>query len=155
MIEVLRQVSKEDPSIKIEINEETGESLMHGMGELHLEIIENRILSEKGLKVITSPPIVTYRESISKASTVHEGKSPNKHNRLMFKVEQLEKEVSAGIKEGSIRPGRIKKKDPLRAFLLFIAMLLVRRYINDRQAIMNTEMEVQSVRIHLLIISVR
>ena len=36
LIEVLRQVQKEDPTIKIEINEETGENLMHGMGELHL-----------------------------------------------------------------------------------------------------------------------
>ena len=41
--EVLRQVNKEDPSVTIEINEETGENLMHGMGELHLEVIENRI----------------------------------------------------------------------------------------------------------------
>src|SRR3989344_3018649 len=43
LIEVLRKVSKEDPSIKIEINEETGENLISGMGELHLEIIEGRI----------------------------------------------------------------------------------------------------------------
>ena len=56
LIEVLRQVQKEDPTIKIEINEETGEHLMHGMGELHLEIIENRIKSEKGVDVKTSPP---------------------------------------------------------------------------------------------------
>jgi len=47
LIEVLRQVSKEDPTIKIQINEETGEHLMSGMGELHLEVIENRIVSEK------------------------------------------------------------------------------------------------------------
>src|SRR3989338_6164915 len=43
LIEVLRQVGKEDPSLRIEINEDTGESLISGMGELHLEIIENRI----------------------------------------------------------------------------------------------------------------
>jgi len=111
MIEVLRQVSKEDPSIIIEINEETGESLMHGMGELHLEIIENRIVSEKGLKVITSPPIVTYRESITKPSGTFEGKSPNKHNKLFFKVEPLNPEMIALIKNGEISPGRIKRKD--------------------------------------------
>ena len=39
LVEVLRKVAREDPSIKIEINEETGENLMSGMGELHLEII--------------------------------------------------------------------------------------------------------------------
>ncbi|MEK0338549.1 MAG: EF-Tu/IF-2/RF-3 family GTPase, partial [Nitrosopumilus sp.] len=49
LVEILKQVRKEDPSIKIEINEQTGESLMSGMGELHLEIIENRIKTEKGL----------------------------------------------------------------------------------------------------------
>ena len=47
LIEILRKVAKEDPSIKVEINEETGESLISGMGELHLEIVENRIKTEK------------------------------------------------------------------------------------------------------------
>ena len=47
LVEILKQVNKEDPTITIEINEETGENLMSGMGELHLEVIENRIVSEK------------------------------------------------------------------------------------------------------------
>src|SRR3989344_2420669 len=47
LIEVLKQVNKEDPTITVQINEETGENLISGMGELHLEIIENRIKSEK------------------------------------------------------------------------------------------------------------
>ena len=45
LIDALMQVGKEDPSIVIEINQETGEYLMHGMGELHLEVIENRIMT--------------------------------------------------------------------------------------------------------------
>src|SRR3989338_4066372 len=61
LVEVLKQVGKEDPSVRIEINEQTGESLMSGMGELHLEIIENRIKTEKGLDVKTSEPIIVYR----------------------------------------------------------------------------------------------
>ena len=68
LIDVLRKVGKEDPSIKVEINEETGENLMSGMGELHLEIIEGRIKSEKGLDVKMGAPIVVYRESIAKDS---------------------------------------------------------------------------------------
>lgn len=111
LIEVLRQVAKEDPTIKIEINEETGEHLMHGMGELHLEIIENRIKSEKGVDIQTSPPIVVYREAISKRSEEVEGKTPNKHNKFYFVVEPLEKEVSEAIARGDIPSGRIKKKD--------------------------------------------
>jgi len=111
LIEILRQITKEDPSIHIEINEETGEHLMHGMGELHLEIIENRIKSEKGLDVKTSPPVVVYRETVTKTGMRFEGKSPNKHNKLYFIVEPLEDEIYAKIKKGDIPQMRIKKKN--------------------------------------------
>nr|MBA4404891.1 elongation factor EF-2 [Nanoarchaeum sp.] len=111
LIEVLKEVSKEDPSIKIEINEETGENLMHGMGELHLEIIENRIKSEKGLDVQTSPPIVVYRETVLRKSPEVEGKSPNKHNKFYMTVEQLSDDVFQLIKAGEIPETRIKKKE--------------------------------------------
>ncbi|MEK6938364.1 MAG: elongation factor EF-2 [Nanoarchaeota archaeon] len=114
LIEVLRKVSREDPSVKIEINEETGENLMHGMGELHLEIIENRIITEKGVEIKTSPPIVVYRESITKKSPEVEGKSPNKHNKLYFIVEPLEVEIVQAIKEGRISTNsRFRKKDEI------------------------------------------
>ena len=111
LVEVLRKVSKEDPSIKIEINQETGENLLHGMGELHLEIIENRIITEKGVQIKTSPPIVVYRETVSKKGAEIEGKSPNKHNKLYFKVEPLEPHVAELIKKGEVSEGRIKKRD--------------------------------------------
>jgi len=111
LIEVLRMVGKEDPTIKIEINEETGEHLMHGMGELHLEVIENRIRTEKGVEVQTSPPIVVYRETITKPSQEAAGKTPNKHNLFFFKVEPLEDSISEAIKKGEIQERRIKKKD--------------------------------------------
>ncbi|MBW3003777.1 elongation factor EF-2 [Candidatus Woesearchaeota archaeon] len=111
LIEVLRIVQKEDPTIKIEINEETGEHLMHGMGELHLEVIENRIKSEKGIEVSTSPPIVVYRETVMKPSVEVEGKSPNKHNKFYFKVEPLSAEIAKAIKAGHIPEMRVKKKD--------------------------------------------
>jgi len=111
LIEVLRMVGKEDPTIQIEINEETGEHLMHGMGELHLEVIENRIKTEKGVEVQTSPPIVVYRETITKPSQEIAGKTPNKHNLFFFKVEPLEDSIFNAIKKGEILERRIKKKD--------------------------------------------
>lgn len=111
LIEVLRQVGKEDPSLRIEINEETGESLISGMGELHLEIIENRIKTEKGLEVEMGPPIIVYRESVSKVSNVAEGRSPNKHNSFFLTVEPLEDTIVKAISEGVLPTGRIKKKD--------------------------------------------
>jgi len=111
LIEVLRRVSKEDPTIQIEINEETGEHLMHGMGELHLEVIENRIKTEKGVEVKTSPPIVVYREAITKASSEVEGKSPNKHNKFYFKVEPLPKNIIGAMRKKELPEMRVKKKD--------------------------------------------
>jgi elongation factor 2 len=91
LVEVLRKVAKEDPSIRIEINEETGENLMSGMGELHLEIIENRIKTEKNVDVKTSPPIVVYRETIQKASGECEGRifSTSQLSLLMKKFTRL------------------------------------------------------------------
>jgi elongation factor 2 len=110
LVEVLIQISKEDPSIKIEINQETGEHLMSGMGELHLEVIENRIKTEKGVEIQSSPPIVVYRETITKRSPgSFEGKSPNKHNKFYFTVEPLTDELKAAVKSGDISGGRVKK----------------------------------------------
>jgi len=110
LVEVLKQVGKEDPSIKVKINEQTGESLISGMGELHLEIIENRIKTEKGLDVKTSPPIVVYRETVNKKSDTIEGRSPNKHNSFFIYVEPLEDKIYDAIKAGDIPEGRVKKK---------------------------------------------
>ncbi|MCH7568152.1 MAG: elongation factor EF-2 [Nanoarchaeota archaeon] len=109
LVEVLRQIAKEVPDIRIEINEETGESLMSGMGELHLEVIENRIKTEKNLDVKTGNPIVVYRETISKQSGVVEVRTPNGHNIFKFSIEPLEDAVYETIKEEQIEI-RIKKK---------------------------------------------
>jgi elongation factor 2 len=110
LIEVLRKVGKEDPSLKIEINEETGENLMSGMGELHLEIIEGRIKNEKGLDVKMGSPIVVYRESVAKDSGEIESRTPNGHNIFYLSMEPLENEVYGAIERGEISEGRVKKK---------------------------------------------
>ncbi len=111
LIEVLKKVAKEDPTLKIEINEETGENLMSGMGELHLEIIENRIKTEKGVEVKTSEPIVVYRETVTKKGVEGEGKSPNKHNLFFIQVEPLEDEVYEAIKKRDLPEKRFKKRE--------------------------------------------
>jgi len=114
LIEILRQVAKEDPTIKVEINEETGENLISGMGELHLEVRENRIRTEKGLEIKTGLPIVVYRESIRKqTSDVIEGKSPNKHNKFQIIVEKIPENIYESMKSGEIPEIRIKKKDQI------------------------------------------
>lgn len=111
LIDVLKKVAKEDPSIKVEINEETGENLISGMGELHLEIIENRIRTEKGVDVKTSSPIIVYRETVLKNSGITEGRTPNKHNVFYLTVEPLEENVAKAIERGELPEGRVKKKD--------------------------------------------
>jgi elongation factor G len=65
LIEILRKVGKEDPSIKIEINEETGENLMSGMGELHLDILVDRLLREYKVQANVGRPQVAYREGLA------------------------------------------------------------------------------------------
>lgn len=111
LIEVLKKVAKEDPTLKIEINEETGENLMSGMGELHLEIVENRIKTEKGVDVKTSEPIVVYRETVFKKGQTGEGKSPNKHNYFYIEVEPLEDAVYQAIKSRELPERRFKKRE--------------------------------------------
>ncbi|MDH7596276.1 MAG: elongation factor EF-2 [Methanothrix sp.] len=102
LIEVLRQTAKEDPTLQITINEETGEHLMAGMGELHLEIVATRIQRDKGVEIKTSPPIVVYRESVTGKAGPVEGKSPNHHNRFYIEIEPLEPGVIEVLKEGKI-----------------------------------------------------
>jgi elongation factor 2 len=83
LVEVLRQVSKEDPTLRVTINEETGEHLISGMGELHLEIIAHKIERDKNVQITTSEPIVVYRETVQGRAGPVEGKSPNRHCRTM------------------------------------------------------------------------
>ncbi|RLC54307.1 MAG: elongation factor EF-2, partial [Chloroflexota bacterium] len=108
LVKVLRDISKADPSIQVEINQETGEYLMSGMGELHLEVTEYRIKNEQGVDIIVSEPTVIYRETVRKKSPVFEGKSPNKHNYLYVEVEPLEPEIVKALQEGKI-PENVKK----------------------------------------------
>jgi elongation factor 2 len=102
LIEVLQQVSKEDPTLKVEINEDTGEHLISGQGELHLEVQTQRIERNRGIAVRTGEPIVVYREAPQTASQEVEGVSPNRHNRFYMAVEPLSAEVVAQMKMGAI-----------------------------------------------------
>ncbi|WP_435151576.1 elongation factor EF-2 [Haladaptatus sp. DFWS20] len=102
LIETLRQVSKEDPTIQIDINEDTGEHLISGQGELHLEVITQRIERNQGIPVTTGEPIVVFREKVQGATTEVEGISPNRHNRFYLTVEPLSDEIVGKLKLGDI-----------------------------------------------------
>jgi len=115
LVEVLRQVAKEDPTLSISINEETGEHLISGMGELHLEIITGRIKRDKGVEIVTSEPIVVYRETVTGPTKAVEGKSPNRHNRFYFDLEVLPDEIVNLIKSGevSMNQQNLERRDTL------------------------------------------
>ncbi len=111
---VMHKLTTEDPNLHFVINKESGEYLLSGMGELHLEITAYR-MQEAGLKVNTSKPIVIYRETIShdyKGPAIM-GKSPNKHNKLWITIEKLPDEIleairSEKISEMQTRDDRVK-----------------------------------------------
>ncbi|MGI0100755.1 MAG: elongation factor EF-2 [Candidatus Micrarchaeaceae archaeon] len=108
LIEALRVLSKQDPTIKVEINQETGEHLISGMGELHLEIIETKLKDEFMIPITTSEPIVVYHETIDSAAGPIEGKTPNRHSKFYIEVAPLPESVKKALDEGHIRDGTPK-----------------------------------------------
>jgi elongation factor G len=73
LAETLRVLAREDPTFTFRVNEETGQTLISGMGELHLEILKNRIDRDFRLKVHVGRPRVSYRETIKHAVKRVEG----------------------------------------------------------------------------------
>tara|TARA_B100000886_G_scaffold82769_1_gene53924 strand:- start:131 stop:2338 length:2208 start_codon:yes stop_codon:yes gene_type:complete len=112
-IDALRALAKSDASLQVTTNQETGEALLAGMGELHLEITVYRIEEEQNIKVKVSPPIVVYREGVegNNHGRPFEGKSPNRHNRFYFEVEQLSGEVIDALKSGELGDGPVRSKE--------------------------------------------
>ncbi len=71
---IIRKFLDEDPSLNCKYDEETGQTIISGMGELHLEIIIDRMKREHGLECNIGRPQVAYREAITKKVTNIEGK---------------------------------------------------------------------------------
>jgi elongation factor G len=69
MGEALQKLAEEDPTFKVAFNQETGQTLISGMGELHLEVLVRRMLSEFGVSAKVGRPRVAYKETITKAVT--------------------------------------------------------------------------------------
>lgn len=102
LIKILMQVSKEDPTIQVQTDEETGENLISGQGELHLEVIADRITENHSLDVKTGEPIVIYREQPQSSSREVEHVSPNSHNRFYVEVEPLPQKTVDSMKSGEV-----------------------------------------------------
>ncbi len=94
--QVLNKFMKEDPTFKASADPETGQTLIHGMGELHLEIIVDRMKREYGIEVNVGKPQVAYKETI-KGKAVAEGKfirqtgGRGQYGHAVIEVEPLER----------------------------------------------------------------
>ncbi|RLG60865.1 elongation factor EF-2 [Candidatus Geothermarchaeota archaeon] len=125
LVSELRKMAIEDPNLVVKINEETGEYLISGMGVLHLELAVH-FLRKKGLEILTSQPIVVYRETITRRSAVFPGKSPNKHNKFKLYLEPLEEEVVRMITSGELTDGMPRKLIANKLFDLGWPMAMAR-----------------------------
>ena len=108
LVEALRRLTVEDPNLIVKINEETGETLMAGMGVLHLEIATS-LLQEAGLEITTTQPLINYRETVSSKAGPIMSKSPNKHNKIFMRVESLHEDVIEMLRTGQVKEDMDKK----------------------------------------------
>ena len=72
--EAMATINREDPSFRFSYNEETGETIIAGMGELHLEIIKHKLVKDRNVAVTFGTPRVSYRETITGKANKVRGK---------------------------------------------------------------------------------
>ncbi len=92
----LMKLSQEDPSFRVSYNEETGQTLISGMGELHLEIIVDRLLREFKVGANVGKPQVAYRETIkvpakAEGKFVRQSGGRGQYGHVLIEIEPVEK----------------------------------------------------------------
>lgn len=119
MVEGLNKLVREDPSSCLKPDTETGQLLLSGMGELHLEILVDRLLREFGVKINTGSPQVTYREAVT--ATVRARKRFERDVSGQLQTGEVEVEVgpltSQDIKVESVSFGAQVPKDFIKGAL--------------------------------------
>ena len=71
--DALADLRREDPTFECKTDSETGQTIISGMGELHLEVLQHKLIREKGVNIRVGKPRVAYREAVTK-TTQAEGK---------------------------------------------------------------------------------
>lgn len=112
--ETLARLGKQDPTFIATINEETGQTIISGMGELHLDVLRNRMVKDFGLKVRIHKPRVSYRETVRK-TVQEEGTFTRKtadvslFAKVVMKVEPFVGEESLTF-ENLLEPGTLSNE---------------------------------------------
>jgi elongation factor G len=88
----LNRLSEEDPTFKIKVNHETGQTIISGMGELHLEILVERMRREFGVEASTGAPQVAYKETVAKTAEgegkyIHQSGGRGQYGHCWLRVE--------------------------------------------------------------------
>jgi elongation factor 2 len=105
LVEGLKKLSKSDPLVLC-YTEESGEHIIAGCGELHLEICLKDLVEEYAkCEIKKGDPVVSYKETITEESNqMCLSKSPNKHNRLFLKAEPLDEDLTCEIENETCGP---------------------------------------------------
>jgi elongation factor 2 len=109
LVEALNRITIEDPNLQVKINEESGETVIAGMGVLHLEIA-TALIADAKVEIVTSQPLINYRETIRGSAGPVMSKSPNRHNKIFMKVEPLDEKIAEMIRNGTLNEYKDKKE---------------------------------------------
>ena len=119
LIQGMQRLSKSDPLVLCINDEATGQNIICGSGELHVEIcIKDLIDDYAQIPIIQSTPIVSYKETVSELGEDTMSKSANKHNRLYVHAEPISEELSLAIENGDINM-KMEPKERVRVFGLY------------------------------------
>ncbi len=122
MGEALRRLAEEDPTFKIEVDEKLGQTKIRGMGELHLEILVDRMMREFGVQATVGRPRVAYRETITRDQRVdmtfkRQSGGKGQYARVVLYLEPLSEADSALAKDGLLFVDAIKGGTLPREFI--------------------------------------
>jgi elongation factor G len=105
MGEALRRLAEEDPTFKIEVDDKLGQTKIRGMGELHLEVLVDRMMREFGVDATVGRPRVAYRETITRSVRIdttfkRQTGGSGQYARVVCEFEPLGEDETEGVKEG-------------------------------------------------------
>ncbi len=113
MGEALRRLAEEDPTFKVEVDDKLGQTKIKGMGELHLEVLVDRMMREFGVQATVGRPRVAYRETITKPVRIdttfkRQTGGSGQYARVVVEYEPLPDEEAELAKEGLLFSNEIR-----------------------------------------------